>query len=161
MKDIQVTFGVDVDAVCGWLGSYGGQDSPSDIQRGLFAGEVGVPRLVTLFERYDIKTSWFVPGHSLETFPREIEAVLAGGHEIGAHGYSHENPVSLSREQEEDVLLRCVELIEKVSGRSAPRVRRAVVGDVGEHRGPAARARIRLRPLAGLPRLPPVLRPHR
>jgi peptidoglycan/xylan/chitin deacetylase (PgdA/CDA1 family) len=116
MKDIQVTFGVDVDAVGGWLGSYGGQDSPSDIQRGLFAGEVGVPRLVALFERYDILASWFVPGHSLETFPREIEAVLAGGHEIGAHGYSHENPVSLSRQQEEDVLSRCVELIEKVSG---------------------------------------------
>jgi G3E family GTPase len=36
-KDILVGFGVDVDAVAGWLGSYGGEDSPDDISRGLFA----------------------------------------------------------------------------------------------------------------------------
>jgi hypothetical protein len=37
-KDIKVAYGVDVDAVAGWLGSYGGEDSPDDISRGLFAG---------------------------------------------------------------------------------------------------------------------------
>lgn len=117
MKDIQVCFGVDVDAVCGWLGSYGGADSPSDIQRGVFAGEVGVPRLLRLFDRYDIRTTWFIPGHSIETFPDEIAAVHEAGHEVGAHGYSHENPVAMTREQEEDVLVRSVELIEQVTGR--------------------------------------------
>lgn len=39
-KEILCAFGVDVDAVAGWLGSYGGEDSPDDISRGLFAGEV-------------------------------------------------------------------------------------------------------------------------
>jgi hypothetical protein len=34
-------FSVDIDAVAGWFGSYGGEDSPSDIQRGMFAGKVG------------------------------------------------------------------------------------------------------------------------
>lgn len=53
-KDIQVAFGVDVDAVAGMLGSYGGEDSPCDISRGLFSGEVGGPRLIRLFERYDL-----------------------------------------------------------------------------------------------------------
>ena len=28
-KEIFVAFGVDVDAVGGWLGSYGGEDSPA------------------------------------------------------------------------------------------------------------------------------------
>ena len=42
-KEIFVSFGIDVDAVAGWLGSYGGEDSPCDISRGLFAGEVGSP----------------------------------------------------------------------------------------------------------------------
>ena len=40
-KEIFVSFGVDIDAVAGWLWSYGGEDSPDDISRGLFAGEVG------------------------------------------------------------------------------------------------------------------------
>ena len=37
-KEILCGFGIDVDAVAGWLGSYGGEDSPDDISRGLFAG---------------------------------------------------------------------------------------------------------------------------
>lgn len=45
-KEILVSYGVDVDAVAGWLGSYGGEDSPLDILRGIFADEIGVPRLL-------------------------------------------------------------------------------------------------------------------
>jgi peptidoglycan-N-acetylglucosamine deacetylase len=68
-KEIFVAYGVDVDAVGGWLGSYGGEDSPCDISRGMFSGEVGAPRLLNLFDRFGIKTTWFIPGHSIETFP--------------------------------------------------------------------------------------------
>jgi peptidoglycan/xylan/chitin deacetylase (PgdA/CDA1 family) len=116
-KEILCSFGVDIDAVAGWLGSYGGEDSPNDIQRGMFAGEVGTPRLLRLFERYGIKASWFIPGHSIETFPEQVRMIVEAGHEIGAHGYSHENPVAMTPKQEEDVLRRCVDLIEEVSGR--------------------------------------------
>jgi len=116
-KEILCAFGVDVDAVAGWLGSYGGQDSPDDISRGMFAGEVGVPRLLELFRRHDMKTSWFIPGHSIETFPEQTAAVAAAGHEIGIHGYSHENPIAMSREQETEVLDRCIDLVTEVTGR--------------------------------------------
>jgi len=116
-KDIICSFGVDVDAVAGWLGSYGGEDSPDDISRGIFAGEVGTPRLLELFRRHDLKTTWFVPGHSIETFPEQTEAIVAAGHEMGVHGYSHENPIAMSREQETEVLDHCIGLIERVSGR--------------------------------------------
>ena len=116
-KEIFCAFGVDVDAVAGWLGSYGGEDSPDDISRGMFAGEVGMPRLVNLFKRFGIKTTWFIPGHSIETFPKETEMVVEAGHEIGIHGYSHENPISMTREQEEEVLDKCIDLVQKVSGK--------------------------------------------
>lgn len=116
-KEIMVAYGVDVDAVAGWLGSYAGEDSPDDISRGLFAGEVGVPRLLKLFRQHGLKTTWFVPGHSLETFPDQIRQVAADGHEIGAHGYSHENPITMAPEQEEAVLVRSIELIENLSGK--------------------------------------------
>ncbi|MEU7696229.1 hypothetical protein OHB01_07385 [Microbispora hainanensis] len=68
-KEIFVAFGIDVDAVGGRLGSYGGADSPCDISRGLFAGEVGVPRLNALPAKYGLPATWFWPGHSVETFP--------------------------------------------------------------------------------------------
>jgi peptidoglycan-N-acetylglucosamine deacetylase len=116
-KEILCAFGVDVDAVAGWLGSYGGEESPDDISRGLFAGEVGVPRLLDLFQRRQMRTSWFVPGHSIETFPEQFQRIVDEGHEVGVHGYSHENPIAMSREQETAVLDRCIELIESATGR--------------------------------------------
>jgi peptidoglycan/xylan/chitin deacetylase (PgdA/CDA1 family) len=116
-KEILCGFGVDVDAVAGWLGSYGGEDSPDDISRGMFAGEVGSPRLLKLFDRLNIKTTWFIPGHSIETFPDQMKAVADAGHEIGIHGYSHENPIAMTPAQEEAVLDRSIELVEKLSGK--------------------------------------------
>lgn len=67
-KEILVGYGVDVDAVAGWLGSYGGEDSPDDISRGLFAGEVGTPRLLKLFDKYNIKQPGLSPGTPLKLF---------------------------------------------------------------------------------------------
>jgi peptidoglycan/xylan/chitin deacetylase (PgdA/CDA1 family) len=116
-KEILCAFGVDVDAVAGWLGSYGGEDSPDDISRGMFAGEVGVPRLLDLFARREMPTTWFWPGHSIETFPDQFHRVVDAGHEIGVHGYSHENPIAMSREQEAAVLDRSIELITDVTDR--------------------------------------------
>jgi peptidoglycan-N-acetylglucosamine deacetylase len=116
-KEILCAFGVDVDAVAGWLGSYAGEDSPDDISRGMFAGEVGSPRLVNLFKKYGLRTTWFIPGHSAETFPDQMKAVADAGHEIGVHGYSHENPIAMTREQEEAILDKCLDVLTKVSGK--------------------------------------------
>jgi peptidoglycan/xylan/chitin deacetylase (PgdA/CDA1 family) len=123
-KAIFCNYSICVDAVAGWLGSYnswgtdtGSEDSGTDISRGLFAGHVGIPRLLKLFDTYELKTTWLIPGHSIETFPRESEMVATAGHEIGVHGYAHETPKDLTAEQEEAVLAKCVELVGKLCGR--------------------------------------------
>jgi peptidoglycan/xylan/chitin deacetylase (PgdA/CDA1 family) len=116
-REILCAFGVDVDAVAGWLGSYAGEDSPDDISRGMFAGEVGSPRLLNLFKKYNLRTTWFIPGHSAETFPDQMKAVADAGHEIGVHGYSHENPIAMTREQEEAILDKCLDVLTKLSGK--------------------------------------------
>ena len=116
-KEILVAYGVDIDAVAGWLGSYGGEDSPDDISRGLFAGEVGVPRILNLFKKYNLPATWFCPGHSIETFPEQMKMIVEAGHEIGAHGYSHENPIAMTPQHEEDVLVKNIELIKELTGK--------------------------------------------
>lgn len=119
-KEILCCFGVDIDAVAGWIGSYGGEDSPSDIQRGMFAGDVGAPRLLKMFQRKGIPVSWFIPGHSAETFPDSVRMIVDAGHEIGAHGYSHENPVAMTEQQERDVMEKSLEVLTRLAGK-APR----------------------------------------
>ncbi|WP_373689282.1 polysaccharide deacetylase family protein [Rothia santali] len=48
--------------------------------------------MLELYGRYDITTTWFTPGHTIDTFPQVCEQIAAKGHEFGHHGYFHENP---------------------------------------------------------------------
>jgi peptidoglycan/xylan/chitin deacetylase (PgdA/CDA1 family) len=51
----------------------------------------------------------------METFPGKTRMVVDAGHEVGAHGYSHENPIAMTREQESAPLDRSIELIDKLT----------------------------------------------
>ena len=117
MKDIQVCFNPHFDAVSLWIGSFGGEDSPCDISRGVFSAKRGVPRLLEMFRRYGITTTWHITGHSIESFPHAAEMVVKDDHKIGVHGYLHENPLAMNRAQETDVLDRSIELITGLTGK--------------------------------------------
>jgi peptidoglycan/xylan/chitin deacetylase (PgdA/CDA1 family) len=107
----------DFDAISGWIAR--GMTSPSPISRGEFGPHVGAPRILDLLERHGIRSSWYIPGHTLETYPDACRRVADAGHEIGHHGWTHRPPASLTREQEEDELARANELIKRLTGRYA------------------------------------------
>ena len=107
----------DFDAISGFISR--GQTSPSWISRGEFGPRVGMPRLISLFEKYGIKTTWFIPGHTIETYRKQCERVLKAGHEIAHHGWTHRPPAELSAEQEEGELVRANESIRKLTGKKA------------------------------------------
>jgi peptidoglycan/xylan/chitin deacetylase (PgdA/CDA1 family) len=85
----------------------------------MFAGTLGVRRLLKMFTKYNIRSTWFIPGHSLETFPEECAMIRDDplGHEIGLHGYSHENPVDMSLEQQSDVLAKTYGMLTEFCGK--------------------------------------------
>jgi len=107
----------DFDAISGFIAR--GQTSPSWISRGEFGPKSGAPRLTALFAKYGIRTTWFTPGHTIETYPAACEAVLAAGHEIAHHGWTHRPPTTLTREEEEEELVRGNESIRKLTGKKA------------------------------------------
>ena len=95
--------------------------------------------MVRLFDKFGIRTTWFIPGHSIETFPKQMQMVVDAGHEIGMHGYSHENPIAMTPEQEEAVLDK-MHRIDRARRRPRPadRLCRAVVGVQPGHQRTAA-----------------------
>src|SRR5437660_482749 len=70
----------DFDALSSWL--YNGMTSPASISRGEFSA-VAVPRILSMLARRGIRATWFIPGHTVEVYRRECEAVVAAGHEVG------------------------------------------------------------------------------
>ncbi|MFS8097885.1 polysaccharide deacetylase [Lentzea alba] len=111
-----VAITLDFDAHSPWMGTMN-TTSPSALSRGDFGVEVGVPRLLELFRRLDIRTTWPTPGHDLVTFPAAIESVLAHGHEIAAHGAYHENIRALSPERERELMELQLSQHEKIVGK--------------------------------------------
>lgn len=107
----------DFDAISLWAGTFG-TTSPGMISRGEF-GAVGAQRLLGLLDRYDIRTTWFVPGHTADTYPDIVRRIRDSGHELAHHGYCHENPSKLNEEEERRVLYKGIEALEAVAG-SAP-----------------------------------------
>lgn len=106
----------DFDALSLWIAR--GMTTPTPLSRGEF-GLVGSERILALLARHDIKATWFIPGHTLESFPEICARIAAAGHEIGHHGWTHRKPSELPRDEEAAELLRANEQIEKISGRKA------------------------------------------
>lgn len=47
------------------------------------------PQLLELLARHGVTATFFVPGARAERYPELIRAILAGGHAVGNHSYSH------------------------------------------------------------------------
>ena len=107
----------DFDAMSGFIAR--GMTSPTPVSRGEFGADVATPRLLALLRKHGIPTSWYIPGHTLETYPGRCRQVFDAGHEIGHHGWTHVPPALLTRKKEEEGLVRANEQIRKLTGRYA------------------------------------------
>lgn len=107
----------DFDAMSGFIAR--GMTSPTPVSRGEFGADVATPRLLALLKKYRIKSSWFIPGHTIETYPARCREVADAGHEIGHHGWTHVPPALLTRDQEEAGLVRANDQIKLLTGKYA------------------------------------------
>jgi peptidoglycan/xylan/chitin deacetylase (PgdA/CDA1 family) len=103
----------DFDVLSAWI--FRGGTTPTQISRGEF-GLVGAERILALLKRYGIASTWFIPGHTIDNFPDACQRVRDAEHEVGHHGYLHEPPALLTREQEDEVLGRGNESIRRLTG---------------------------------------------
>jgi peptidoglycan/xylan/chitin deacetylase (PgdA/CDA1 family) len=81
-----------------------------------YGPRIGVPRLLGLLEHLTIPATFFIPGYIAENHPRMVEAIVAAGHEVGLHGYLHEKLAYLNEAEEEDILLRSLEILTRLTG---------------------------------------------
>lgn len=114
-KRLAVSVGADFDAHSLWMGTFG-LTSPGYLSRGEFGAEVGVPRLLTLLDRYGVRATWCTPSHTLLTFPARVASIVDAGHEIAAHGCYHEQVPKLDPAEERRLMEVQLEHHDRVLG---------------------------------------------
>jgi peptidoglycan/xylan/chitin deacetylase (PgdA/CDA1 family) len=80
----------DFDALSVWL-AYD-RVTPAMLQRGEYGARVGVPRVLAFLEERGLPATFFVPGHTVDSFAEETTAILEAGHEVAHHSYAHVDP---------------------------------------------------------------------
>ncbi|WP_372424387.1 polysaccharide deacetylase family protein [Salinarimonas chemoclinalis] len=83
---------------------------------GEFGRRVGVPRILDLLARHDVPASFFVPAVCALIDPDEPRRIAARGHEIGIHGWIHENNSLIAYEDERALMERARDVLRDASG---------------------------------------------
>ncbi len=55
----------------------------------------GMPVLIDLYNKYNIKATFFFTGHIAKLYPDIVRMILPYGHEVGCHGLTHESDKAL------------------------------------------------------------------
>ncbi len=113
MNNGTVCLTFDFDAISLWIQR--DMTSLTSISRGEF-GVIAVPRILHILEKRGIKCTWFIPGHTIETYPNICKMIYEHGHEIALHGYVHENFNILSQEEEWEILQKSIQAVETLTG---------------------------------------------
>jgi peptidoglycan/xylan/chitin deacetylase (PgdA/CDA1 family) len=82
---------------------------------GQYGNRVGVPRILALLKRHDIRATFYVPAVTALIYPDEQRRVAGEGHEIGIHSWIHELNSVLSYDAERDLMLRASDTLEKIT----------------------------------------------
>ncbi len=106
------SFTFDFDAEEVWIGEDpANADRPGVLSQGTYGAKVAVPLILELLERYGVRATFFVPGRVAERHSHRVQEIVSAGHEIAHHGYTHTSPTKLSREEEEQELVKGLEVL--------------------------------------------------
>lgn len=105
-----------------WTGA-DGQVSQFGVSRGEHDAVVCVPRILEALRKRDIRATFFIPGHTADTFSDVCRAIVADGHEIAHRSYMLEEHSEMSLEEERQAFERGFEALKRIG--ASPRGFRA------------------------------------
>jgi peptidoglycan/xylan/chitin deacetylase (PgdA/CDA1 family) len=117
MPQSTVCLTFDFDAMSVWFGFP--KTTPAMLARGEYGARVGVPRILDLLEREGLPATFFIPGHTIESFPDETARILEAGHEVAHHSYAHQDPSTQTPDEERADMERALAVLDRIGVRPA------------------------------------------
>jgi polysaccharide deacetylase family protein (PEP-CTERM system associated) len=73
-------------------------------------------RLLELFEKHNVKSTFFTLGWVAERCPNLIKAIVDQGHELASHGYAHQRITEMTKDNFVTDVLKSKDILEQLSG---------------------------------------------
>jgi peptidoglycan/xylan/chitin deacetylase (PgdA/CDA1 family) len=108
------------------------RENPVVLSLGQYGAKAGVPRILRLLKKMDVKAGFFIPGVVAEAYQDIVKQIHNEGHEISHHGYTHQNPARYSKAEEKAELDKGIYVLQELIG-EAPKGYRAPAADLSEN----------------------------
>ena len=129
MPNSTICLSFDFDAMSVWF-SYP-NTTPAMLARGEYGARVGVPRVLDLLRAHSIPATFFIPGHTIDSFPAPVHAILEAGHEVAHHSYAHVDPSTQTLDEERCDMERALDSLRRIG--VEPRGYRSPSADMSNH----------------------------
>ncbi|MFI9245946.1 polysaccharide deacetylase family protein [Streptomyces sp. NPDC053086] len=73
-------------------------------------------RILEILDRYGVRATFFCVGHHVAALPDEVRRIVAAGHEVGNHSWSHPFLPDLTPDQLREQIDRTAEAVARVTG---------------------------------------------
>ncbi|GIT02667.1 MAG: hypothetical protein CM1200mP27_12920 [Chloroflexota bacterium] len=81
-----------------------------------YGPSVATPRILDMLEAHSVPASFYIPGYVAETHESMVKDIFDRGFEVAHHGYMHEPPSTLTREQENEVIESGLRILSGITG---------------------------------------------
>ena len=79
-------------------------------------GNEDTRRILEILKKNDVKATFFMTGGWVESYPDDVRAIYADGHDLGNHSQNHKNMSQLSDEECKQELLSVHEKVKELTG---------------------------------------------
>ena len=79
-------------------------------------GNEDTAKILEILKQNDVHVTFFMTGGWVESYPDDVKAILAAGHDLGNHSENHKNMSQLSDEQKKEELMKAHDKVRELTG---------------------------------------------
>ena len=79
-------------------------------------GNEDTAQILEILKKHDVHVTFFMTGGWVESYPDDVRAILAAGHDLGNHSENHKNMSRLSDGEKKDELMKVHEKVRELTG---------------------------------------------
>ena len=79
-------------------------------------GNEDTAQILEILKKHDVRVTFFMTGGWVESYPDDVKAILAAGHDLGNHSENHKNMSQLSDVEKKEELMKVHEKVRTLTG---------------------------------------------